>query len=146
MEVKKTLFLILAAVLTYGILLEQGVFTPGLPDSIPKAGINLQKAYNSKKSNIQVQGKGVVVKILPDDRHGSKHQRFVIKLGAQQRLLVAHNIDIAPRIKHLNAGDVVEFYGEYEWDPRGGIIHWTHHDPHKHHVSGWLKHNGITYQ
>ncbi len=143
---KKVVFLIIAAVLIYGLLLKQDIFSPILPEPLPKAGNNLQNAYSSKKSDIQVQGKGIVVKILPDDRRGSKHQRFVIKLGAQQRVLVAHNIDIAPRVKHLNAGDVVEFYGEYEWDPRGGIIHWTHHDPHKHHVGGWLKHNGITYQ
>ncbi|WP_312209082.1 DUF3465 domain-containing protein, partial [Acinetobacter variabilis] len=27
-----------------------------------------------------------------------------------------------------------------------GVIHWTHHDPSNKHISGWLKHQGKTYQ
>ena len=63
-----------------------------------------------------------------------------------QTLLVAHNIDLAPRIEGLRTGDTVEFYGEYEWNPKGGVIHWTHHAPNNDHVGGWLRHAGRTYQ
>lgn len=77
---------------------------------------------------------------------GSQHQRFIVELSSGQTLLIAHNIDIAPRINSLQVGDSVRFYGEYEWNPQGGIIHWTHHDPNGYHVGGWIKHNGRTYQ
>jgi hypothetical protein len=40
----------------------------------------------------------------------------------------------------------VAFRGEYEWNPEGGIIHWTHHDPGGRHAGGWLKHKGKTYR
>ena len=40
----------------------------------------------------------------------------------------------------------VEFYIQYDSNPKGGVIHWTHHDPDGKHVAGWLKHNGIVYQ
>ncbi len=106
----------------------------------------LQQAYKSQQSDIQVQGFGQVVKVLPDDNDGSKHQKFILKLNSGQTLLVAHNIDLAPRITNLKVGDIVEFYGEYEWNKKGGVLHWTHKDPQNRHAHGWLKHNGQVYE
>ncbi|KDO15093.1 hypothetical protein DP83_09945 [Vibrio metoecus] len=106
----------------------------------------LQQAYQSQQSDLQVQGLGQVVKVLPDDNDGSKHQKFILKLNSGQTLLVAHNIDLAPRIPNLKVGDSVEFYGEYEWNKKGGVLHWTHKDPQNRHAHGWLKHNGQVYE
>ncbi|TXZ08123.1 DUF3465 domain-containing protein [Vibrio mimicus] len=106
----------------------------------------LQQAYKSQQSDLQVQGLGQVVKVLPDDNDGSKHQKFILKLNSGQTLLVAHNIDLAPRIPNLKVGDSVEFYGEYEWNKKGGVLHWTHKDPQNRHAHGWLKHSGLVYE
>ncbi|WP_430617121.1 DUF3465 domain-containing protein [Vibrio cholerae] len=106
----------------------------------------LQQAYKSQQSDLQVQGFGKVVKVLPDDNDGSKHQKFILKLNSGQTLLVAHNIDLAPRIPNLQVGDSVEFYGEYEWNKKGGVLHWTHKDPQNRLAHGWLKHNGQVYE
>ncbi len=91
-------------------------------------------------------GSGKVIKILPDDNDGSRHQRFIIKLDSSQTLLIAHNIDLAPEIKNLRVGDHINFYGEYEWNAKGGVVHWTHHDPKNRHEGGWLNHGGKLYQ
>ena len=102
--------------------------------------------YQAPPSGAQMGGEGVVVRVLADDNDGSRHQRFILRLASGQTLLIAHNIDIANRIEALSSGDRVEFYGQYESNPEGGVIHWTHHDPDGNHVAGWLKHNGMVYQ
>ena len=106
----------------------------------------LRSAFDNRQSDIQVKGAGKVIKVLPDDNEGSRHQKFILKLSNGQTLLVAHNIDLAPRISSISNGDHVQFFGEYEWNSKGGVIHWTHHDPNGRHVGGWLKHKGRTYQ
>ncbi len=103
-------------------------------------------AFADHKSNIQMPGSGQVIKLLSDDNKGSRHQRFIIKLASGQTLLIAHNIDLAKRIPAIKVGDTIDFYGEYEWNPQGGVIHWTHRDPQGQHTAGWIKHNGQTYQ
>lgn len=106
----------------------------------------LAAAFDQRASGIQVQGEGTVTKILSDDNDGSRHQRFIVRLRSGQTVLIAHNIDLAPRIDALREGDRVAFNGEYEWNPQGGVVHWTHHDPQGRHVSGWVSHGGRAYQ
>ncbi|MBN1907426.1 MAG: DUF3465 domain-containing protein [Deltaproteobacteria bacterium] len=106
----------------------------------------LADAFNNKESNIQVSGSGRVKTILPDDVEGSRHQKFIIQLDSGNTLLISHNIDIAPKINSLRKDDQIEFYGEYDWNSKGGVVHWTHHDPDGSHVDGWLKHKGSIYQ
>lgn len=105
----------------------------------------IRKAFDSKLSNVQVQSVGHVKALLRDDNEGSCHQKFILALDNGLTVLVAHNIDLSPRIDNLKKGDTVEFFGEYEYSNQGGVIHWTHHDPQKRHEDGWLKHNGKTY-
>ena len=106
----------------------------------------LADAFEQRRRSLQVEGRGEVSRLLADDNDGSRHQRFILRLASGQTLLVAHNIDLAGRIAGLEVGDTVAFFGEYEWSDRGGVIHWTHHDPDGRHVGGWLRHEGVTYQ
>jgi hypothetical protein len=106
----------------------------------------LAAAFENHERNVKVQGIGRVVRLLPDDDDGIRHQKFILQLASGQKLLVAHNIDLAGRVESLEPGDTVEFRGEFEWNPQGGVIHWTHRDPQRRHADGWLKHDGRTYQ
>ena len=94
----------------------------------------------------RVEATGTVEKVLADDRSGSRHQRFIVKLPSGQTLLIAHNIDIAPRIDGIARGDSVSFSGIYEPNNKGGVVHWTHHDPSGRHAAGWIEHRGQRYQ
>ena len=115
--------------------------------TLSNAGVDtIKAAYEQRQSNVQVQGSGRVKAILRDDNDGSRHQKFILVLKNGLSILVAHNIDLAPKIPNLKKGDVVDFYGEYEYNPKGGVLHWTHRDPQNRHESGWLKHDGQIYQ
>ncbi len=106
----------------------------------------LIEAFKHKKSDIFVEGAGVVKKLLADDNKGSRHQKFLVSISLEQTLLFAHNIDLAPRVENLQIGDYVVFKGEYVYNPKGGVMHWTHQDPDGNQQGGWIKHNGKIYE
>ena len=145
---KKTLILLVAVALMYalGLVQEQGTSIPENSSFSQDSTGLIEAAFNNQQSDLQVKGQGRVVRMLSDDNDGSRHQRFILELDNGQALLIAHNIDLAPRINDLDKGDTVAFYGEYEWNSKGGVIHWTHNDPNHRHIDGWLKHRGRTYQ
>lgn len=105
----------------------------------------LRQAFADKRSGFMVTCSATIERLLPDDREGSRHQRFTVRLAGRQTLLVSHNIDVAPRIA-VDLGDIVTFRGQYEWNVRGGVIHWTHHDPDGRHEPGWIDHGGRRYE
>jgi len=106
----------------------------------------ISAAFDAGHSGVQVRGAGTVSRILADDDDGSRHQRFILELDSGRTLLISHNIDLAPRIETLREGDAVSFNGVYEWNDRGGLVHWTHHDPRGQHEPGWLRHDGRIYE
>ncbi len=106
----------------------------------------LQSYYDNRAENKQVLVEATVIKLLRDDNEGSRHQKFIVVLPSGQTLLVAHNIDLAPRVTNLQEGDVVQIYGEYEYSAKGGVVHWTHHDPQEKHENGWIKLNGEVFE
>jgi hypothetical protein len=105
-----------------------------------------EEAFARHQSDIQVMQEGTIISILADDNDGDRHQRMIVRLGNDQTLLIAHNIDIAARVKNPAKGKKLRFYGEYEWNGKGGVIHWTHKDPKGRHVDGWLEYEGKRYQ
>ncbi|MEL6247694.1 MAG: DUF3465 domain-containing protein [Cyanobacteria bacterium J06648_16] len=104
-------------------------------------------AYENGLSDVMVEASGTVERLLPDDTIGSRHQRFIVRVGRNHTVLISHNIDpdIGQRIAGIRVGDTVRFRGEYEWNDLGGIIHWTHRDPDQEHPDGWIEHNGVRY-
>jgi hypothetical protein len=111
-----------------------------IPESV------LAEAFSNKTSNLQVLVRGKVSRFLADDTEGDKHQRMIVELENGQTLLVAHNIDLAPRVPEAALGHVVYLYGEYEWNEEGGVVHWTHKDPSHSHVDGWIQWQGARFE
>jgi len=116
------------------------------PRGEPGAADAIDSLWDERRSGAIVEASGLVSKLLPDDLEGARHQRFIVRLGTGRTVLVSHNIDLAPRVDALREGDTIVFRGQYEWNPRGGVVHWTHHDPGGRRPGGWLEHRGRTYR
>ncbi len=109
------------------------------------ATTDAEEAWRQQRSGVMVEVEGEVQRLLPDDLEGSRHQRFIVQLASGHSLLVAHNIDLANWVP-LKAGDRVRLRGQYEWNNRGGVVHWTHHDPDGDREGGWIEHKGERYR
>lgn len=103
------------------------------------------EAFARRRSDVVVEIEGTVQRLLDDDERGSRHQRFILELPGSHTVLVSHNIDLAPRVP-IQAGDWLALRGEYEWNERGGVLHWTHHDPRGDRQGGWIRHEGRDYR
>ena len=134
------LAMVVAAATCVGCARQESAIAPNQPVTTTPA------ILTTGTSHTQVQGTGVVTRLLPDDEDGSAHQKFVIRVPSGQTLLIAHNTDLAPAVANLRVGDTIEYNGEYEWNPKGGVVHWTHRDPAHQHADGWLKHDGHVFQ
>ena len=138
-------------VLIAGLWLYSNYLSPALKDSafVPLADkpvfSDVLGLFESQQSGLMVSTSGEVTRILADDNKGSRHQRFIVITQDEVSVLIAHNIDLASRVP-INVGERVIIRGQYEWNHKGGVIHWTHHDPNKSHPEGWIIHNGTKYE
>lgn len=140
---------LLAILVVLGVLAWQ-YYQPSQParDAVtvaPSAAGLVQAAYDAHRSGVWLETGGRVTRLLDDDDDGSRHQRFVLDVGDGHTVMVAHNIDLARRIP-LRVGDGLSLRGRYEWNQRGGVIHWTHHDPQGREQGGWIDWKGTHYQ
>ena len=92
---------------------------------------------------------GCVVAGADDAGPSGGHEGFLLHLrGAAGRGLtvrVEDNVDLTGYIP-LAAGDDVTVRGEYVFDPRGGLVHYTHRDPRGHHAAGYVRARDRLYQ
>jgi len=102
-------------------------------------------AFESRQRDVIVECELEVKKILPDDNHGSRHQKAILRLSNGHTVLLAHNIDLADRVPY-SEGDTINVRGEYEYSEQGGVVHWTHHAPRGNHTPGWIEFQGKRYE
>ncbi len=141
----RRLLILLAVILVAALVRHYLPADPVVENKSAGGALTVEKAAADRISGIMIDATGKVSRALSDDNEGSRHQRFIVELPSGHTVLVSHNIDLAPRIP-LKTGDRVVIYGQYEWNDRGGVLHWTHHDPAGRHEEGWIEHKGQRYQ
>ncbi len=105
---------------------------------------SVQAAYAAHQSNTWLEAQGRISRVLHDDNEGARHQKFILQLDDGHTVMIAHNIDLAERIPTRH-NLFVRVRGRYEWNDRGGVIHWTHHDPYGQLEGGWIEVNDVRY-
>jgi hypothetical protein len=68
------------------------------------------------------------------------HEGLMMRLnsGCGLTVRVEINTDFTGEIR-VRPGQSITVKGEYETDPDGGVIHWTHRDPRGHHADGFVR-------
>jgi len=103
----------------------------------------IYNAWLTQHSHLEVTASGVIARDL-GTRSGvsGTHEGFLLHLsGASGRGLtvrVEANVDFTG-LMPIAAGEPVVVRGEYEFDSRGGVIHWTHRDPRGRHPDGYIQ-------
>jgi hypothetical protein len=120
------------------------------PASTPPGTI--ARLFREKRSDTWVETRGVVERLLPDDRDtydgSDTHQRLILRTDDGINILVAHNLCTSDRVP-AKPGDRLTLRGEYEWTEKGGTLHFTHkpkfatRDATR---SGWIEHAGNRYE
>ena len=108
-------------------------------------GDAVEQAFAAQRSGLWLETSGRVIRTLRDDNEGARHQKFILQLDGGHSVLVAHNIDLARRIP-AREGVSLTVRGRYEWNDRGGVIHWTHHDPDGREQGGWIEVGDVRYE
>ncbi|MFT4649710.1 MAG: ssDNA-binding replication factor A large subunit [Glaciecola sp.] len=123
--------------------------TANAPQSADNGVDFVHQQFKAQRSSVWVTTEGEVVHLLADDNSGSRHQQFLLELDKARdfTVKVAHNIDDAPYIP-LERGDTIKIQGRYEFNDKGGVIHFTHRAdrPTKRKPGGWIDHKGKRYQ
>ncbi len=104
-------------------------------------------AYSAGRSGVEVVAQGRVTHLFGiQPGRSSPHEGFLLRLdsGCVLVVRVEVNTDFTGAIP-LNPNAQVAVKGEYEYYPRGGVIHWTHHDPRGRHENGYIEAGGRTY-
>jgi Protein of unknown function (DUF3465) len=104
-------------------------------------------AYAGGRSHVEVVADGSVTRILGVEQgRVSPHEGFLFRLasGCDVVVRVEANTDFTGPIP-LKTGERVLVKGEYEYYPRGGVIHWTHRDPRGRHEGGYIQAGGQLY-
>lgn len=115
--------------------------TPGPNDAA------LCTAIASRTSGVEVIADGTVARVLGTSAGPSgPHEGFLLRLrsGCAATLRVETNVAFTGPIP-LRAGESVVVKGEYDSDPDGDVIHFTHRELHGTHPGGYVEVGGTYY-
>lgn len=111
----------------------------------PAGQVELINAEENHRAVNFIEVSGVkVTELLPDDVHGSQHQKWVVELANGAAIMAVYNIDVTPRLP-LKVGDVISMGGQFIYAREGSLLHWLHEDGRGRRPNGYVEINGVRY-
>ena len=108
----------------------------------------LCSAFRDARSHVEIVADGHVTAVLGvAPGRVSPHEGFLMRVGSGCDVVVRveANTDFTGEFP-LTRGEPVVVKGEYEYYPRGGVVHWTHRDPRGRHDGGYIEIDGHRYE
>ncbi len=104
-------------------------------------------AFSQMHSGVEVTADGRVVHVFGTSVGPSgPHEGFLLSLRSGCALVVRVETNVAfTGPIPLHTGDTVVARGEYEYDPSGGVIHFTHRELRGRHAGGYVETGGRFY-
>lgn len=117
------------------------------PANVPYAVDDAQiiQAQSQQARKVELTVTAPIKKMLREEDYREPHQRFLLILSNGTTVLVANDLQYGTYAP-VQAGNVVRIHGEYIWNERGGVLHWTHKSDEPRHESGYIDFNGMRYQ
>lgn len=137
----------LVTAVTLAVAISCGAVLPGdQPSAVAGDNATVLREFERHGDKVELTATGVVDRVLSDqDGPTGPHERFIMRLpDVGMTVLVEHNLSLAQRVP-VSAGEPVVVHGEYIWNPQGGLLHFTHHDPDRRHEGGWVVYRGKRY-
>ncbi len=120
------------------------------PPAEGKGVAKVRQSFRAMQSKVWVETEGTVSRLLRDDTNpdNGRHQIFLLRLAPDLQVKISHDYDDAGYLDGLKVGDHLKLQGRYEFEERGGVIHFTHRAdrPTKNKPGGWIDFNGKRYQ
>lgn len=113
----------------------------------PNGDKQIVAAVERRRRVDYIQGSGmVVVKLLPDDNSGLRHQKWMVRLSSGATMQAVYNSDMenCERVP-LKVGDVVSMGGQFVYTNEGPMLHWLHYDPRRSRPDGFVEVGGQFY-
>jgi hypothetical protein len=118
----------------------------GTAGAVPQGQAQLAAAVDAGRGLNFVEVKNVtVVKILPDDTQGRKHQKWIFALDNGRQVMAVYNSDFSDERIPVQVGQKMSLGGQFIWDRGGGLLHWLHADPKNRRPDGYVEIGGVVY-
>jgi hypothetical protein len=104
------------------------------------------RAWQQRLSGVQLSLEGKISRVFSSMETEAGQQKFSLQLAQGQVVTVIHDVRLGSAIEDLAEGEIIEVFGEYQWAPDGGVIHWTHRDPEGNRQAGWVRYKDRLYR